>query len=93
MNTYVSWWYTIEVLWSKTIGLCRKLNIIYNIITCNPQANGDIWLFSMSWFFQTVCFNELVNIFMEAVMHFIYHASQMNRKLKRTAFIWSVVTL
>ncbi len=32
----------IEILWSKTIGLCKKLNIIYNIITCNPepQANG-----------------------------------------------------
>ncbi len=37
------WWYT-EVLWSETIGLCKKLNIIY-IITCNPepQANGPEW--------------------------------------------------
>ncbi len=32
----------IEGLWSETIGLCKKLNIIYNIIPCNPepQANG-----------------------------------------------------
>ncbi len=41
MNPSGSWWY-IVVLWSETIGLCKKLNIIYNIITCNPepQANG-----------------------------------------------------
>ncbi len=33
----------IEVLWSETIGLCKKLNIIYNVITCNPesQATGE----------------------------------------------------
>ncbi len=24
------------VLWSEIIGLCKKLNIIYNIITFNP---------------------------------------------------------
>jgi len=31
MNTHGSWWYN-EVLWSEMIGLCKKLNIIYNII-------------------------------------------------------------
>ncbi len=59
MNTRGSWQY-FEVLWSKTIGLCKKLNIIYNIITCNPepQANGKIWFFSVSWFFQTLRFTR-----------------------------------
>ncbi len=35
----------IEILWSETIDLFKKLNIIYNIITCNPepQANGPEW--------------------------------------------------
>ncbi len=44
LNTPGFWWY-IEFLWSETIGLCKKLNIIYNIITCNPepQANGLEW--------------------------------------------------
>ncbi len=47
MNTRGSWWY-IEVLWREMISLCKKLNIIYNIITCNPepQADGEIWFFS-----------------------------------------------
>ncbi len=50
MNTSGSWWY-IEVLWSETINLCRKLNIIYNIITCNPepQANGLEWCLVHKW--------------------------------------------
>ncbi len=44
MNPRDSWWY-IEVLWSETISLCKKLNIIYYIITCNPepQTNGLEW--------------------------------------------------
>ncbi len=44
INTSGSWWY-IEVLWSKIIILCKKLKMIYNIITCNPepQANGPEW--------------------------------------------------
>ncbi len=58
----------IEVLWSETIGLCKKLNIIYNIITCNTetQATGESDMFftpqtGSFWFFQTlVCFNEVV---------------------------------
>ncbi len=36
MNTRCSWQH-IEVLWSKTISLCKKLNIIYYRITCNPE--------------------------------------------------------
>ncbi len=35
--------YTIrytEILWSETIGLCKKLNIIYNIITPNPDSDS-----------------------------------------------------
>ncbi len=55
INTRGFWWY-IEVLWSETIGLSKKLNIIYNI-TCNP---GESWFFLANWFFRTVCFNELV---------------------------------
>ncbi len=44
LNTHGSWLY-FEVLWSETIGLCKKLNIIYYIITCNPepQENGLDW--------------------------------------------------
>ncbi len=46
MNPRGSWLLT-EVLWSET-ELCKKLNIIYNIITCNPepQANGPEWCMS-----------------------------------------------
>ncbi len=63
MNTCGSWRY-IEVLWSETIGLCKKLNIISSIITCNPepQANGEVQLFSANWFFQPIPFNKLVPI-------------------------------
>ncbi len=35
VNNHGSWRY-IEVLWSKSIGPCKKLNIIHNIIACNP---------------------------------------------------------
>ncbi len=42
MNPCGSWWY-IKVLWSKTITLCKKLNIIYNIITCNPELQAIIF--------------------------------------------------
>ncbi len=61
IGTYGSWWY-IEVLWSEMIGLCKKLNIIYNIITWNPepQANWEMGFFSANWIFWRVCFNELV---------------------------------
>ncbi len=33
MNTCGFWW---NVLWSERISLCKKLKIIYNIITHNP---------------------------------------------------------
>ncbi len=33
MNTRDSWWY-------ETVGLCTKLNFIYNIITCNQSWEG-----------------------------------------------------
>ncbi len=53
MNPCGSWWY-IEVFWRETIGLWKKLNIIYNIITCNPepQTNGEIRFFPTNWFIQ-----------------------------------------
>ncbi len=37
INTCGSW-RNIEILWGKTISLwlCKKLNIIYDIIICNP---------------------------------------------------------
>jgi len=40
INIYGSWRY-IEILWSEAIGLCMKLNIIYNIITCNPEPEAN----------------------------------------------------
>ncbi len=40
INTHGSWRYT-EVLWRNMIGLCKKLNIIFNIITCNPELQSD----------------------------------------------------
>ncbi len=51
-NTCGSWWY-IKVLWSKTIGLCKKLNIIYNIVTCSsePQVNIPEWRPVNKWIF------------------------------------------
>ncbi len=63
INTRDSWRY-IEVLWSETIGLCKKLNIIYNIITCNPepQKNGPKWcpvheqIILLNCFFDVVVF-------------------------------------
>lgn len=36
MNTHESWQH-IVVLCSETIGLYKKLNINYNIVTCNTQ--------------------------------------------------------
>ncbi len=48
INTCDSWWY-IEVLWSWTIGLCKKLNIIYYIITCNPELQNQIRHYSGSF--------------------------------------------
>ncbi len=33
----------------------------------------------------------LHNIFVETVMHFIFQDSQMNRKFRRTAFIWNCI--
>ncbi len=39
-NTRGSWQY-IKILWSKTIGVCKKLNINYNIITCNPEPKAN----------------------------------------------------
>ncbi len=45
MTTCGSWRY-IRALWSEIISLCKKLNIIYNIIAGNPepQANSPILL-------------------------------------------------
>ncbi len=45
------------------------------------------WLLSM---LKTVV---LHNIFVEIVIHFIFQDSQMNRKFKRTAFIWNFINL
>jgi len=56
-NTRSSWRY-IDILWSKTTSLCKKLNIIYNIITCNQQT-GKSDSFP-NWFFWIVYFFELV---------------------------------
>ncbi len=53
----------IEVLWSKTISLCKKLNIIYNTIACNPEnyfqwtgSFGQIVL--INWFSSLVCLHN-----------------------------------
>jgi len=42
INTSGSWWY--EDLWSEPFSLCKKLDIIYNIIICKKkhQANKEI---------------------------------------------------
>ncbi len=58
INTCGSWRY-IEVLWSETIRLWKKLHIIYNIITCNTEleANGPEqcpvhkWIIRLNRFF------------------------------------------
>ncbi len=68
INTHSCSWY-IEVLWSKTISLCKKLNIIYNTITCNPEPQtgkydyfhwtgtfGQIVL--INWFSSLVCLHN-----------------------------------
>ncbi len=50
MNSRGSWRY-IEVLWNETIALCKKMNIISNIITCNPnpQTNSPQWSLVHKW--------------------------------------------
>ncbi len=65
-QNYFSWWY-IEVLWSETISLCKKLNIICNIIICNPepQANGEIRFFFVNWFIWTA---KLIHLFNHAMI-------------------------
>ncbi len=63
MNTHSFWWYT-EILWSETIGLCKKLNIIYNIITPNPtlfSPNLLLLIFSDD-FLWTGSFRQFVSI-------------------------------
>ncbi len=50
INIYGSWRY-IEILWSEAIGLCMKLNIIYNIIICNPEPEANESFF---WTVETV---------------------------------------
>lgn len=46
INTRGSW-RCIEVLWSEAIGLCKRLNITYIIISFNPepQANREVLFF------------------------------------------------
>ncbi len=59
INTHSFWWYT-EILWSETIGLCKKLNIIYNIITPNPTLLPPNLLLSSSLIQTPIIFCELV---------------------------------
>ncbi len=65
INIRGSWWY-IEILWSETIGLCMKLNIIYNIIICNPEpeANEDQFIHfrHTKYLFHIIirCFNNII---------------------------------
>ncbi len=67
----------IEVLWSETIGLCKKLNIIYNIITCNPetQATGESDMFFAP---QTGSFRQFVSMkwFQKLINSFVYVIKQ-----------------
>ncbi len=48
INTCDSWRYK-EVLWSESIDLCKKLNIIYDIITCNPEPQTKEESDSFQW--------------------------------------------
>ncbi len=80
MNTRGSWQY-IEVLWSETIGLCKKLNIIYNIITCNPEPRAtrkSNYFLLMGSFGQLVLilwFNSLVHVIMQCTYTQLYNWS------------------
>ncbi len=77
INTHGSWWY-IEVLWSEMINLCKKLNIIYNIITCNPepQAHAPEW-----------CLVEPVHqIWLNSLKQFAARPAQIYMLLNKTHF-------
>lgn len=50
--TLVSWWY-MKVLWNEMVGLWRKLSIIYNTLTFNPQPqkSGVLVLIAIDLYF------------------------------------------
>ncbi len=52
INIHCSWQH-IEVLWSETISLCKKLNIIYKITSLpvihTLRQRGNIWDSLFQW--------------------------------------------
>ncbi len=87
-------WRHIKVLWSETIGLCKKLNVIYSIITCNPkpQANGPEWcLVQTNHSFEPVLFSELDEsvhqIRLNHLKQFVAQAAQIYKLLDQNSLL------
>ncbi len=74
-------------LWSKLYFQHHYCSLQCHMIFRNHN-NMLIWC---SRTFLIIINVENINIFVETVMHFIFQDSQMNRKFKRTAFIWNRV--
>ncbi len=70
----------IKAEYSASLLQCHVIFRNHN----NMMLMKHFWLLSM---LKTVV---LHNIFVETVIHFIFQDSQMNRKFKRTAFIWNI---
>ncbi len=66
---------------------------IFSIITPVFSVTWSSEIIIICWFaaqetFLMIINVKNINIFVETVTHFIFQDSQMNRKFKRTAFIW-----
>ncbi len=91
INPCASWRHT-EVFWSKTISLCKKLNFIYNIITCNqslrPTLQSDVRFVNES-FFWTDSFSELNKpvhqIVLNRLKQFTTRAAQIYKLLNQNS--------
>ncbi len=86
INTHESWRY-IEVLWSETISLCKKMNISYNIITCNPepQANGLEWSLVRDWIILLNQFSSVHQIWLKRLKQFTAWAAQIYKFLNQNS--------
>ncbi len=67
---------------------------IFSIITPVFSVTWSSEIILIYWFaaqetFLIIINVENIHIFVQTVIHFIFQDSQMNRKFKRTAFIWN----
>ncbi len=88
----------IELNFSMWIFISVMRSCIFSIITAVFSVTWSSEIIIIYWFtaqehFWLLSMLKTVvlhNIFVEIVMHCIFQDSQMNRKIKRTAFIWNI---